>query len=63
MKYADYVYCIVQNECNGMDSIYEDYIIKLVGIHGLVALKEHNLVESCGVLNERRLYVLTKGND
>ena len=35
MKYADYVYEILVRECDGMDSIYEDYIVRLVGVRGL----------------------------
>lgn len=58
MKYVDYVYEILVRECDGMDSIYGDYIARLVGIRGLDALIENNLVESCGVINGRRLYVL-----
>lgn len=38
-KYVDYVYGIVESECKGMDSIYEDYIEHLVGISGLEALR------------------------
>lgn len=58
MTYVDYVYDIVKKECEGMDSIYMDYIMKLVGSHGWNELATHNLVESCGVINGRPLYVL-----
>lgn len=64
MRYVDYVYEIVLQECGDLDSIYGDYIERLVGTHGLNALVEHKLVESCGILNCRRLYVLCdKGGD
>lgn len=53
-----YVYAIVSYECAKLDSIYEDYIVKLVGESGLGALLKHNLVEGCGILNGRKLYVL-----
>lgn len=56
--YTDAVYELVKEECEGLDSIYEDYIVKLVGNCGLAALKRANLIESCGVLNCRRLWVL-----
>ena len=49
---------LLKNECKDLDSIYEDYIIRLVGESGLNALKEANLIEGCGILNNRRLYVL-----
>ena len=56
--YTDLVYEIIKIECKGMDSIYEDYIVKLVGNCGLASLKRANLIESCGVINCRQLYVL-----
>lgn len=58
VDYVDYVYEIVVQECDGMDSIYGDYIEKLVGTRGLDALIENNLVETCGVVYGRQLYVL-----
>lgn len=58
MRYVDYVYDIVRLDCEGMDSIYADYIKQMVGVYGLNALIEEKLVESCGVINGRRLYVL-----
>ena len=56
--YTGAVYELIKDECAGMDSIYEDYIVSLVGNCGLAALKRAGLVESCGVLNCRQLYVL-----
>ena len=58
MRYVDYVYDIVRLDCEGMDSIYKDYIIQMVGVYGFNALVEYKLIESCGVINERKLYVL-----
>lgn len=58
VTYTDCVYELIKDECEGMDSIYEDYIVKLVGNCGLAALKRANLIESCGVLNCRQLWVL-----
>lgn len=60
MRYADYVYDIVRLDCLEMDAIYGDYIKQMVGVYGLNALIEHKLVESCGVVNGRQLYVLCK---
>lgn len=57
-QYAEYVHDIINLNCEDMDSIYEDYIKYLVGVDGLNALITHNLVESCGVVNGRQLYVL-----
>lgn len=56
--YADYVYVIVKNECEGMDAIYKDYILHLVGTWGFDTLLECKYIESCGVVNGRQLYVL-----
>ena len=56
--YADLVYEVVKNVCEGMDAIYEDYIVSLVGNCGLAALKRAGLVEGCGSINFRPLYVL-----
>lgn len=58
--YAEYVYDIVKSDCEGMDSIYGDYIKQMVGVYGLNALIEDGYLESCGVVNGRQLYVLTK---
>lgn len=58
MRYVDYVYNMVSTECQGLDSIYEDYIIRLVGIYGLNALEMYQLVETCGIVNGRQLYTL-----
>ena len=56
--YADYVYEIIKDEVEGLDAIYEDYILSLVGIVGLNSLKNNKLLETCGVVNGRQLYVL-----
>ena len=56
--FVDLVYETVKNESQGLDSIYRDYIINLVGVMGLNALIEHKLVEGCGIINGRKLYVL-----
>ena len=56
--YADYVYEIIKNESRNLDAIYQDYILELVGLFGMDALIENKLVEACGVVNGRQLYVL-----
>lgn len=58
MRYVDYCYEIVIDECAALDSIYEDYIEFLVGTRGLLELIKYGCLESCGVVNGRRLYVL-----
>lgn len=56
--YVDYVYDIVKLESEGLDAVYRDLIVNLVGVFGLNALLEHRLIESCGVVNGRKLYAL-----
>ena len=58
MRYVDYCYEIVIEKCRDFDSIYEDYIEFLVGTMGLLELIKHWCLESCRVVNGRRLYVL-----
>lgn len=58
MTYVDAVYEIVKLDCEGIDAIYKDYICQIVGVYGFNALYEHKLLESCGVVNGRQLYVL-----
>lgn len=58
MNYLDYIYNIVKLDTMGMDAIYKDYIIKLVGEHGFEALHEAKLIEGCGSVNLRELYVI-----
>ena len=56
--YVDYVYEIVKKDSAEIDSVYEDYIVGLVGSKGLEVLLENKLLESCGVLYGRQLYTL-----
>lgn len=58
MKYVDYIYKIIENESKNWDAIYQDFILEMVGAFGMQALLENNLIESCGVVNGRQLYVL-----
>ena len=60
MKFVDYIYRIVADKIEGLDSVYEDYIIRLVGEAGLTELRSNGYLEACGVLNGRQLYVLVK---
>ena len=58
--YADHVYEIMRADTIDMDSVYGDYIQQMVGVYGLNTLIENGFVESCGVINGRRLYVLVE---
>ena len=57
-QFIDYIYDIVKHGSEGMDAIYKDYIIQMVGIHGFNALYDKRLLEGCGSVNLRELYVL-----
>lgn len=61
--YVDYVYEIVKNETKGLDAVYRDAIIHLVGLYGFNALYEARLLEGCGSVNLRELYVLVDRKD
>ncbi len=54
----DDIYELIKEEFEGIDAIYEESIIHMIGVFGLDLLKEHRLLESCGVVNGRQLYVL-----
>ena len=56
--YVDYVYEIVKNDTEGSDAIYRDAIIQMFGVYGFNALYEARLLEGCGSVNARELYVL-----
>lgn len=58
MKYVDYIYKIIENESRNWDALYQNFILEMVGAYGMQALLEENLIESCGVVNGRQLYVL-----
>lgn len=57
-KYADRVRDEVVRECEGLDAVYEDYIIRLVGEEGFEALRDAKILTSCGSINGRNLYTL-----
>lgn len=48
----------VLSECSNLDSVYEDYLIHLVGVLGFACLKDAGFLETCGVVNGRQLYTL-----
>ena len=56
--YLETIYNIVEAEAEDMDAIYGDFIEHLIGSTGLLALLGEKLLEGCGVVNGRRLYVL-----
>lgn len=63
MGYVDYVYDILKNESRNWDALYQDYVLELIGVIGMQALIENKLIETCGVINGRQLYVLCDKKD
>lgn len=51
-------YEVVKRECSGMDAVYEDYILSLVGATGFGLLRSAKLLTTCGSINGRDLYTL-----
>lgn len=58
--FVDHVYEILKFDCEDLDAIYADHIKQMVGVYGLNALLVNRLLESCGVVNGRKLYVLVE---
>lgn len=56
--FVDKVYHAVARESQGLDAIYEDYIIRLVGEEGFELLREQKVLTTCGSVNGRNLYTL-----
>lgn len=54
----DFYYRIMWAEFQGTDALCDDYIMHMIGIVGLNALRDNHLIESCGVVNGRKLYTL-----
>ena len=52
------IYDLIKEEFEGLDAVYEDAIIELIGIYGLNLLVQNKLVESCGVINGRQLFTI-----
>ena len=61
--FVDHVYWVLKTDCADLDAIYSDHIQEMVGVYGLNALLVNNLLESCGKVNGRQLYVLCKKHE
>ena len=57
--YLDRLRHILASECEGLDAIYEDYIVKLIGEEGFELLRCEKILTVCGSVNGRTLYVLS----
>lgn len=52
------IYYYLEDRCGGLDVIYEETILALVGSYGLVVLKDAKLLKPYDVLNGRQVYAL-----
>lgn len=52
------IYEYLKDRCEGLDIIYEETILALVGSYGLVVLKDAKLLKTYDVLNGRQVYAL-----
>ena len=57
-EYAIYVRDIIVREMDSLDVIYKDIILLEVGMYGFNAMLKYGLIECCGSMNNRELYVL-----
>lgn len=60
---AKQVYNTVVEVFDDLDTIYEDYLIYLVGFEGLYTLQENHLIKGCDVVNGRQVYALCEFKD
>lgn len=58
MKIEDQVYELLIEECHDFETVYEDRIIDIVGEEGLEILRQSKFIETCGVIDGRKLYAL-----
>lgn len=55
---AKEIYSELRDEFEKADALYEDTIITHCGQEGLLLLREYHFIETCGVLEGRKLYAL-----
>lgn len=48
----------LKRHCAGMETVYEDVIISIVGEFGLNALRKAHMIETCACFNGRKLYAI-----
>ena len=44
----------LKRNCAGMETVYEDVIISIVGENGLNVLRKEHMIETCAVFNNRK---------
>lgn len=56
---AHLLYEVLKEGNEGLDAIYEDYIIDRIGVEGFVVMREFKLLVTCGSMHGRNLYTLS----
>lgn len=56
---AQLLHDILKEDTEGLDAIYEDYIVERIGVEGFIVLREFKLLTTCGSMNGRNLYTLS----
>jgi len=55
---AQLLHDILKEDTEGLDAVYEDYIIDRIGVEGFIVLREFKRLTTCGSVNGRNLYTL-----
>lgn len=61
VKDLDLFHEIVAGCSRGMDAVYEDYVLYLIGQEGFDMLRKNHILESCGSIDGRNLYTVKGG--
>ena len=57
-EFVNYIHDIARLDCSDLDAVYEDHLKNMFGVYGFNALLINKRIESCGVVNGRRLYAI-----
>lgn len=55
---SEKIYNFVNDICETMDYIYEDYLVRLIGKNGLKQLRDEGLIEKTGTVDGKKTWKL-----
>lgn len=55
---SEKIYNFVNDICETMDYIYEDYLVRLIGENGLKQLRDEGLIEKTGIVDGKQTWKL-----
>lgn len=55
---SEKIYNFVNDICETMDYIYEDYLVRLIGENGLKQLRDEGLIEKTGTVDGKQTWKL-----